>query len=126
MAVIGGSVESVNIAGRNFGVPADTEVQIKLGGFENETQSNGNGSVRQIKTRVPAVLSGLMVEIDDDRGDHEFLQGLSDGSDYYPVNITLVNGKTFSGDLQIEGEFQRSTQSTTASLDMSGSSISQQ
>ena len=71
MAAVGGSIESVNLSGREFAVAADAEAQRKLGGFENEVQANGDGTARLIKTRVPLSLDGLTIEIDDDRGDQE-------------------------------------------------------
>lgn len=77
MPAIGGSIESVSLDGRNFAVAADAEAQRKLGGFENEVQANGDGNARLIKTRVPLSIDGLTIEVDDDRGDHEFLQDLS-------------------------------------------------
>ena len=77
MPAVGGSIESVNLSGREFAVAADAEAQRKLGGFENEVQANGDGTARLIKTRVPLSLDGLTIEIDDDRGDQEFLQDFS-------------------------------------------------
>ena len=62
MGAIGGSIESVILAGRQFPVAADTEVQRKLGGFNNEVQANGDGSARVIKTREPWMLDGITVE----------------------------------------------------------------
>jgi len=116
----GGSIESVTIDGRNFGVAADAEVQRKLGGFENEIMANGNGTARTIKTRVPWMLSGLAVEVDDDRGDHEFLQALADRTDFYPVAVTYASGAVYQGRGQISGELQFSNNSATATFDMGG------
>jgi hypothetical protein len=78
MGAVGGSIESVSLNGRNFAVAADAEAQRKLGGFENEVMANGDGTARLIKTRVPLSLDGLTVEVDDDRGDQEFLHDLTD------------------------------------------------
>ncbi|MCP4471153.1 MAG: hypothetical protein GY815_10785, partial [Gammaproteobacteria bacterium] len=73
MSAIGGSIESVTLDGRNFPIAADAGVQRKLGGVENEVQSSGDGTARIIKTRTPLSLDGLTAEVDDSRGDHEFL-----------------------------------------------------
>ena len=118
---VGGSIESVSIDGRSFAVAADSEVQRKLGGFENESQANGNGTARIIKTRVPWSLSGLGVEVDDARNDHEFLQALSDRNDEFPIAITYASGVVYQGTGQIVGELQYSNQSTMANFDMAGS-----
>ena len=120
MGAIGGSIESITLQGRIFAVTSDSEVNRKLGGFENEIQSNGDGSARQIKTRVPWMLDGLVVEVDDLRGDHEFLQSLSDQKDYYPVTITYASGVTYQGTGQVVGETQYSSQSSSASVSLAG------
>ena len=123
MAAIGGSIESVTLEGRTFSVPADIEVTRKLGGFENEVQANGDGSARMIKTRVPLSLDGLTVSVDDDRGDQEFLQELSDRDDYFVLAITYASGATYQGSAQIVGEFSGSSQNATAAISLMGPGI---
>ena len=120
MAAVGGSIESVNLSGREFAVAADAEAQRKLGGFENEVQANGDGTARLIKTRVPLSLDGLTIEIDDDRGDQEFLQDLADQNDYWPLGITYASGVTYQGTAQIVGENPASSQSATAAISLMG------
>jgi len=123
MAAIGGSIESISLRGRLFPVAADAESQRKLGGFENEVQANGNGTARIIKTRVPLSLDGLTVDVDDARGDHEFLQDLSDATDYFPISITYASGVTYGGTAIITGELQTSSQSATAALSLMGPGV---
>ena len=120
MSAVGGSIESVTLAGRNFPVAADAEAQRKLGGFENEVQSNGDGTARIIKTRKPLSISGLTIEIDDSRGDQEFVQGLANGNDYFPLVITYASGANYQGRCQIVDEFQSSSQSATAPISLMG------
>ena len=123
MPAIGGSLEAVTLDGRNFPVAADAEVQRKIGGFENEVQSNGDGTARLIKTRVPLSLDGLTVEVDDARGDHEFLQGLTDRNDYFPISLTYASGDVWQGSAQIVGEMQASSQAATAAVSLMGPGI---
>lgn len=123
MAAVGGSIESVTLDGRIFPVAADAEAQRKLGGFENEVQANGDGTARLIKTRVPLSIDGLTVEVDDDRGDHEFLQELSNRNDFFPVAITYASGITYQGTAQIVGETQASSQNATASVSLMGPGV---
>lgn len=123
MAAVGGSIESVTLDGRSFAVAADAEAQRKLGGFENEVQANGDGTARLIKTRVPLGIDGLTVEVDDDRGDHEFLQELSNRNDFFPVALTYASGATYQGTAQITGETQASSQNATASVSLMGPGI---
>lgn len=123
MAAVGGSIDSVTLDGRIFAVAADAEAQRKLGGFENEVQSNGDGTARLIKARVPLSIDGLTIEIDDDRGDHEFLQELSNRNDFFPVALTYASGATYQGTAQLVGETQASSQNATAAVSLMGPGI---
>lgn len=123
MAAIGGSIESVTLEGRSFSVASDAEVSRKLGGFENEVQANGDGTARLVKTRVPLMLDGLTIQIDDGRGDNEFLQDLANSNDFFPIAITYASGETYQGSAQITGEMQVSSQAATASLSIMGQGI---
>jgi hypothetical protein len=120
MAAVGGSISEVSLAGRIFPVAADAEAQRKFGGFENEVQSNGDGTARMIKTRVPLSLTGLTIEIDDSQEDGEFLQSLANATDYFALSITYASGVTYMATAMITGEMQISSQSQTASVDLMG------
>ena len=120
MSAVGGSIESVTLDGREFPVAADAEAQRKLGGWENEVQANGDGTARLIKTRVPFSLEGLTLETDDNRADQEFLQGLSDRKDFFPMAITYASGLTYQGTSQITGDLQAGSQSATTAVNLSG------
>lgn len=120
MPAVGGSIESVTLDGRIFPVAADVESQRKLGGFENEVMANGDGSARIIKTRVPLNIEGLAVEIDDVRGDHEFLQGISDRPDFVVILITYASGISYQGSATISGDLQVSSQNSSAAFSLAG------
>ena len=117
---VGGSIESVTIDGRYFPVAADAESNRKLGGFENEVQANGDGSARIIKTRNPLQIDGLALECDDDRGDHEYLQGVADRKGFVPCTITYASGITYGAQATISGEFQSSSQNATIPVTLAG------
>lgn len=123
MAAIGGSIEEISLSGRPFAVAADAEAQRKIGGFENEVLANGNGTARLIKTRVPLSIDGLTIEVDDSRGDQEFLQELANRNDYFPIDITYASGITYSGSGQIVGENPASSQSATAAISLMGPGV---
>jgi DNA-binding protein YbaB len=120
MGAIGGSVESVGINGRLFPATADADVSRKLGGFEVEVQANGDGTARKIKTRVPWLLDGVALGIDDDRGDQEFLQDIADSNEFAAIEITLANGVTFMCEGTVSGEIQGSTQNGVVTVSLSG------
>jgi hypothetical protein len=119
-ATVGGSIESISIRGRLFAVASDADASRKLGGFENEIQSNGDGSARIVKTRVPWSLSGIVVDINEDRADQEFLQEISDEKDYVTMAITFASGVTYQGRGMITGEMQMASQASTAELNLMG------
>ncbi len=123
MSATGGSIESVTLDGREFPVAADAEAQRKLGGFENEVQANGNGTARLIKTRVPLSIDGLTVEVDDDRGDQEFIQDLANRNDFFPVAITYASGNTYQGTAQVVGENPASSQNATQAISLMGPGV---
>jgi len=123
---VGGSVESISIAGRDYSVTADADISRKLGGSENEVQSNGNDTCRIIKTRVVGKLTGCVVGVDDANGDQEFLQSVADSNDLSAVAITFASGEVYQGNMTIEGEVSYSSQSATASFDLGGGTLTKQ
>jgi len=116
----GGSIESVWISGRRYGVAADAESNRKLGGFENEVEANGDGSTRLVKTRVPWLLDGLALSIDDILGDLEYLQELADTNEFFTVVIVYASGSRYTGRGQITGEVQVSSKNTIATITLQG------
>lgn len=116
----GGSIEEVSIGGRAFSVPGDNEAQLKIGGFTNETQMNGNGTGRLIKTRVANGVDGLLVDIDHAAGDLIFLQDTANSKKFWDITVTLADGAVYQGKSQISGDFSGSTQSATAAITLSG------
>lgn len=121
MTAVGGSIESVALDGRLFAVASDADSNRKLGGFENEHQSNGDGTGRVLKTRVGWSVDGLTLSIDDTRADAEYLQDLQDLLDEFPIAITYASGVVYQGTGQIVGETATSSQNTTAAVALMGS-----
>lgn len=121
MTAVGGSIESVALDGRLFSVASDADSNRKLGGFENERQSNGDSTGRIIKNRVGWSVDGLTLSIDDTRADAEYLQDLQDLLDEFPIAITYASGVVYQGTGQIVGETATSSQNTTAAVALMGS-----
>lgn len=116
----GGSVEKLSIDGRPFSVPADSDFSLKIGGFENEVQANGDASARDVMTRVPWMLSGGAVSIDPDRDDQEFLQNLADTPGFHTVTIKLINGTTYTGEGKIVEAMENKTMNTVMDISFAG------
>jgi len=117
---VGGSLESVTLDGRIYPVAADAEVQHKNGGYENEVESNGDGSARQIKTRVAWSLSGISLEVDNLRGDEEHIQALANRRDFFPISATYASGAVYNARGTITGENPTNTQNATKQVMLSG------
>lgn len=120
MTAVGGSIESVALDGRIFSVAADADSNRKLGGWENEVQSNGDKTGRLIKSAVTWSVDGLTLSIDDTRADAEYLQDLQDRLDFYPIAVTYASGVVYQGTGQIVGETATSSQNTTAAVALMG------
>jgi hypothetical protein len=69
------------------------------------------------------MIDGLSIEIDDDRGDQEFLQELADQTDFFPIAITYASGVTYQGTAQISGENPASSQNAVAAISLMGPGI---
>lgn len=121
----GGSIEGISIRGRNFAVAADADAARKLGGFSSAIEMNGNGTARVIKTREAWSLTGLQVDVNDVRGDHEFLQGIANGDNadvdgYYTIAITYASGAVYSGRGTLTDPVEYASQNTTAAVSVMG------
>lgn len=123
MAYIGGPIEEVSIAGRPFAVAADADGQRKLGGYENDVISNGNGTGRIIKSIAPPMLGGLTLAIDDDLGDQEFLQEIANAKDFVEFSFTLASSHTYQGEAMITGELNFSVLNATCSCEFKGQGV---
>jgi hypothetical protein len=126
MGAIGGSARNISIKGRSFTVAADADVERDLGGMTNEVQSNGDASVRVIKTQNPWALGGLTLSIDDNRNDQEFLQDCANGKDagedgLYDCTVTFVDGNTYQGRGIPVGDLKKSGKNATVECGLSGS-----
>lgn len=120
MAAVGGSLVSLELAGRVYAVPADTDVTIMLGGYQNEVLPNGDGTARVGTQRVPCGIKGCAVSCDAIKGDLEFLQSLADSLAFFPCVATLAGGASYAGNVQVNGELAMSTQSATATFELLG------
>lgn len=126
-APIGGSIENVSIDNQLFAVAADADATMSLGGYSNEVSPNGDKTSRIIKTVIPWAITGLTLSVDDDAANQEFLQGIADGNTYVPITIRMASQVTYQGTGTIVDNLERSTQSATVTVSLSGmGTLSQQ
>jgi hypothetical protein len=117
---IGGSIQSVSIKGRIFAVAADADASRKLGGSENEVQPNGDGSARKVMKRVPWILSGLTLDINEDREDQQFLKAVAEALEWVAITATFASGVTYQGIGTVSDELTVSSETATAEVTLSG------
>lgn len=120
MAAMGGPIQEASIKGRLFPVAADADAGRKLGGKENEIQMNGDGSARVVQTLVSWTLSGLTLSIDENRGDQQFLQDISDTGELVDIAVTFAGNTVYSGTGTITGELSFSSKNAVSSVAFGG------
>jgi hypothetical protein len=120
---VGGSIESITIDGRLFPVASDADSNRKLGGKQNEVQENGNGSARLIKTNTAWMMDGLALDVDDLSDDLEYLQSKANTNGFFPCVVKYASGAIYSGNGQITGDLQMSSQNATAPITLSGTGV---
>jgi len=118
--MVTGSIREISLSGRIFSVSADSDPSRKLGGFANEGQANGDGSMRVVQVRELWTVDGLTISMDDDRGDEEFLQNLADAGDLFVITVTYAGNITYQGSGQITGEITRASQAGTGDIALTG------
>jgi len=121
----GGSIEAVSIRGRNFSVAADADATRKLGGFTSTVEPNGDGTARKIMTRVAWAIGGLTLDVNDVRGDHEFLQEIQNGENadvdgWYPIAVTFASGAVYSGRGTVVDDAEFASMASTVGVQLSG------
>jgi hypothetical protein len=122
---IHGAIRDMSVNGRNYKVAHDGSGNKNLGGKTNEIQMNGDGTYRTIQTLMPGSFTDVQVEIDDGRGDHEFLKTIADAGAAVPVVITYADNTSYSGDVVLVAEINPDQNTGLASLSFSGGNLAQ-
>ena len=120
---IAGAMRSLTINGRGFKVAHDGSGNKVIGGRNNEVAMNGDGSFRPIQTVTPGSFSDVQVEVDDSRGDQEFLQELSNDGLPVPVVATYAANISYTGDLVIAGEIVKDENTGLIPLSFQGGKL---
>ena len=120
MTVVSGPIQAVSIAGRRLAVPNDTDAERDLGGLNITVSMNGDGSGRHLADRKPWMLGSLTVSVDDDIGDHEFLQSIQNAAVPVAMGVQYMSGAIYSGTGIIVGDIKFNNKEGTATLELSG------
>lgn len=123
---VGGSIREIHLAGRTFSVAADGEVERVLGGAQNEVRIFAKSST-VVQSIRPWALRNVVVSIDPNLADHEFLQAIANGSlsgadsnGFYSMSITYVLGEEWVGVGTIVDEPAHNSHKSTCTLNLSG------
>ncbi len=116
----GGPWESVVLNNRRFPIDGEANVMVSQSGYTNEIKVNGDKTVRQVKTAKAGKVKGLVLEIDNARGDNEFLQEIMDSSDFVAFYGTGVDGTVWEGTVQISGDPEKSEKEGTMEIEVHG------
>lgn len=90
-------IEAVWIDGRVFQVLASDRPSVETGGFGFEWVANGDGSARRVMNLLPWQVSGLMLVVDEDQGDWEFLCAVADSEDEATLVFEKTSGRLWRG-----------------------------
>ena len=118
--MIAGPFESHTIAGRRFVCDADDDAILQLGGKNNETKPNGDGTRRVLQSRVVGSLEGSNIEFDPDRGDVEFLNDIKNKGESVDYAGTTNDGTIYSGSVVITGDLKFSFKNGTVPVTLMG------
>jgi len=120
---IHGAMRTFTYDGRAFKVAHDGSGNKVIGGRNNEVAMNGDGSFRGIQTVMPGSFSDIGIEIDDSRGDQEFLQDHANAGLPKPAVATYASNISYTGDLVITGEIQKDENTGLVSLSLQGGEL---
>ena len=110
--VKGGDITQLLIAGKEFFVQTDANVNLMVGGKATTTALNGNGSPHNTQRRRPGGFTDCPISCDDSEGDLEDLQAVSDEGNPVTVSMTLASGETYQGSLSMATEDEVLTKAT--------------
>lgn len=122
---INGAMRGLSIKGRGFKVAHDGSGNKDLGGRNNELAMNGDATFRTIQTVMPGSLNDIQVEVDDSRGDHEYLQNLATEGLPVPVVATYADNISYTGDMVITGEIKPDKNTGLVGLSLQGTPLTQ-
>lgn len=126
MSIVGGSIARLTLNGRTFGVVADSDAQLFIGGYINSVDVLGNKQSYLKKMYTASHINSIIIGIDDARADVEYLKFLADLTYLFPAAAELVSGAVWQGVVQLIGERDYSTANGTAEISISGGPFTQQ
>ena len=109
-----------NLGDRRFAVKADEEITFDLGGYNAETQPNGNGTAVDKLNRAIWKLEGLMLQIDLKSGDLEYINKLAGDPLTTKITWEHITGAIYSMSGRPNGELKYNSNTGYLPLTLAG------
>lgn len=120
MAKVGGAFESITLKGRRFTCDAESEPEVDLSGFSNETAPNSDGTLRIKKTRKIQTIEGVEIQVDPALGDTEYINKLQDELEPFAFTATRVDGGVYSGEVVLTDDTKYKEKDGTMEITIQG------
>jgi hypothetical protein len=122
MGAIGGPGKEFSIGGRTFACTGDGDTRLQLSSVTNERLKNGNKTTRVSKKPAIQGVTGVEIQIDNNRKDKQFLVDIQAGDDQ-DFWHEWTNGSIASGIGNIEGEIEFDEVNAKATFDVSAETM---
>lgn len=120
MAKVGGAFESITLDGRRFTCDAESEPEVDLTSFSNETAANSDGTFRVKKTRKIQSIESLEIHVDVGAGDLTFIKGLQDKLEPFAFTATRVDGGVYSGEVVLTDDVKYKEKDASMEITLQG------
>lgn len=120
MAKAGSAFESITLNGRNFTCDSESEPEVDLTTYSNETAANTDGTFRIKKTRKVQSISGVEIAVDPGLGDLSFINDLQNKLEPFSFMATRVDGGVYSGEVTLVGDEKYKEKDGTMELSIEG------
>lgn len=120
MAKAGSAFESITLNGRNFTCDSESEPEVDLTTYSNETAANTDGTFRIKKTRKVQSISGVEIAVDPGLGDLSFINDLQNKLEPFSFMATRVDGGVYSGEVTLVDDTKYKEKDGTMELSIEG------
>ncbi|MBQ9238456.1 MAG: hypothetical protein IJ191_03965 [Treponema sp.] len=120
MAKAGSAFESITLNGRNFSCDSESEPEVDLSEYTNETAANTDGTFRIKKTRKVQSISNVEITVDPALGDLIFINDLQKKLEPFSFMATRLDGGVYSGEVTLVDDVKYKEKDGTIELSIEG------
>jgi hypothetical protein len=119
MARIGGSIKQITLNGRQFSVKSDVDIS-EVFPTNNKVEMNGDQTATLVQVIEPWRLNDIVLSIDNENGDREFIRDAARIPDFWPITFTTADSKVYGAVGQIVDAPERKTMNNSVAISLSG------